>query len=143
MNKGLSAFFAVLVISAPAGLRAADPELPVPLQQYESVRYYSGGVGIEERRQLPQRYPLRVVFATDRGPLLCNADVTISAKGTTVFRGRAENGPWLVVDLAPGTYDIQAVQDGKTKSAKGVIVAAGKRRTVVMKWKTSEVDMGL
>ena len=143
MNKRISALLAVLFVGVPAGVCAADAELPVPVQKYESVRYYSAGVGIEERRQLPQLYPLRVIFATDKGNLLCDAEVTITAKGTTVFRGRAQNGPWLVVDLAPGTYDIQAVQDGKTKVAEGVRLTAGKQLTVTMRWKTADVDMGL
>lgn len=142
MKKGLGAVFATLLVGAPAAF-AADAELPVPVQQYESIRYYSAGVGIEERRQLPQLFPLKVVFATEKGHLLCDADVTISAGGTTVFRGRASNGPWLIVDLQPGTYDVTAVQDGRSRTAKGVRLAAGKQRTVVMKWKMADVDMGL
>jgi len=143
MNKRMGALLAVLAVGVPAVVCAADAELPVPVQKYESVRYYSAGIGIDERRQLPQLYPLRVIFKTDKGNLLCDAEVTISTKGTTVFRGRAQNGPWLVVDLAPGTYDIQAVQDGKARAAKGVRLTAGKRRTVTMSWKTADVDMGL
>jgi len=143
MNKRISALLAVLVVGVPAGVCSADAELPVPVQKYESVRYYSAGVGIDERLQLPQLFPLRVIIRTDKGNLLCDAEVTISTKGTTVFRGRAQNGPWLAVDLAPGTYDIQAVQDGKAQAAKGVRLTAGKKRTVFMTWKTRDVDMGL
>ncbi len=143
MNRSLGALLAAMVVNLPVGLFAADTELPVPVQQYEGIRFYSAGVGIEERRQVPQLYPLRVIFRTDRGHLLCEADVTISAAGKTVFRGRAQNGPWLVVDLPPGSYDITAVQDGTSKTAKGVRLAAGRQRTVLLSWKTSEVDMGL
>ena len=141
MKKCLGAVLAVLVAGAPAF--AADAELPVPVQQYESVRYYSAGVGVDERRTLPQRFPLKLVFRTDAGHLLCNADVTIAAGGKTVFQGRAENGPWLVVDLPPGSYDVTAVQDGATRTAKGVKIAKGKQRTVVLTWKIAEVNMGL
>jgi len=143
MNKRFRALLAVLVLGAPAAVRAADAVLPVPVQTYKSVRFYSIGVGIEERREAPQLFPLRVIFKTDRGNLLGDTDVTITAKGTTVFRGSAQNGPWLVVDLAPGTYDIQAVQEGKAQVAKGVRLTAGKKRTVSMKWKTGDIDMGL
>ncbi|HWR98819.1 MAG TPA: hypothetical protein VN317_10400 [Candidatus Methanoperedens sp.] len=142
MKRSLGGLLAVLVAAAPAAA-AAGTELPVPVQQYESIRYYSGGVGSEERRDLPQLYPLKVVFRTDAGHLLCDADVTIAAGGKTVFRGRAENGPWLVVDLPPGAYDVTAVQDGASRTAIGVRLAKGKQRTVVMTWKVSEVDMGL
>jgi hypothetical protein len=142
MKQGLGALFATLLVGAPAAF-AADVELPVPVQQYESVRYYSAGVGIEERKTLPQLYPLKVVFRTERGELLCDADVTINAGAKTVFKGRATNGPWLVVDLPPGSYDVTAVQDGKSRTAKAVKLAAGKRKTVTLSWKVSDVDMGL
>lgn len=132
----------LLLGSLPAAV-AAEVDFPVPIEQYEGIRFYSGGVGIEERRQLPQLYPLRLIFATDRGNLLCDTEVTLSAKGKAVFRGRAEHGPWLVVDLPAGSYDVEAVQDGKARSVKGVTVAAGAKRTVLLRWKTSEVDMGL
>jgi hypothetical protein len=147
MKKRLGVMFTAVVIAVvigvPAWVLAAGFDLPVPIQKYENVSYYSGGVGVEERSQLPQLYPLKVVFKTDRGHMLSDADVTMSARGKTVFRGRADNGPWLFVDLPPGAYDIEAVLNGKTRSAKGVRLEAGKKRTVVLTWKTTEVNMGL
>jgi hypothetical protein len=143
MRRSLGAALVALVAGVPAAAAAATAELPVPVQQYESVRYYSAGVGVEERKALPQAFPLKVVFRTDAGSLLCNADVTIASGGRTVFRGRAEHGPWLIVDVPPGTYDITAVQDGATRTAKGVKIAKGKQRTVVLTWKPADVDMGL
>lgn len=142
MKRSLSTALVVLVAGAPA-VAGAAAELPVPVQQYEAVHYYSAGVGIEERRELPQLYPLKIVFRTEAGHLLCNADVTIAAGGKTVFRGQAEHGPWLIVDLPPGSYDITAVQDGASRTAKGVRLAAGAQRTVVLTWKLADVDMGL
>jgi hypothetical protein len=143
MKKRLGAILAVVIIGLPAWVPAADVELPVDTQQYESVSYYSGGVGAEERRQMPQLYLLKVVFRTDGGHLLSDADVTMSAGGKTVFRGRSQNGPWLFVDLPPGVYDIEAVLNGKVRSVKGARLTAGKLRTVFLTWKTTDVNMGL
>jgi hypothetical protein len=147
MKKRLGVLLAVVtaavIVAVPARVPAADIDLPVHTQQYENVSFYSGGVGIEERQQLPQLYLLKVVFRSDRGHLLPDADVTMRAGGKIVFRCRAENGPWLFVDLPPGAYDIEAVLNGKARSAKGVRLAAGKLRIVVLTWKTTEVDMGL
>lgn len=142
MKKCLGVLLAV-VVGLPVSALGTTPDLPVPVQQYETVHFYSGGVGLEERRSLPQLYPLKVVFATEKGHLLCDTEVTISAAGKTVFRGRAQNGPWLIVDLPPGTYDVVAVQEGQTRTAKNVRLTAGKQRTVLLKWKLSEIDMGL
>lgn len=143
MDKLTCALLAILVAGAPAGVCAGEADLPVPVQQYESIRYYSGGVGIEERTQLPQLFALRVILATDSGKLLCNAEVTILTKEKTVFRGRAEHGPWLFVDLPPGVYDIKALQGGHTREAKGVRLVKGGHQTVVLRWKASEVGGGL
>lgn len=140
---GLGILLVAIVLAAPTWAPAAGVDLPVPMQEYNGIRYYSLGVSVEERQQLPQLFPLRLVFSTDQGHMLCGADVTVSSGGKTVFRGRAENGPWLVIDLPPGVYDIEAVQDGKVRTAKGVRIDRGKKRAVSLKWKTSEVNMAL
>jgi hypothetical protein len=43
----------------------------------------------------------------------------------------------------PGTYDVTAVQNGATRTAKGVKIVKGKQRTIILVWKVAEVDMGL
>jgi len=143
MKKTLGMILAAIIFAVPGGTKAANVDLPVPIQEYNNIRYYSLGVSVDERRQLPQLYPLKLVFATDAGHMLSGAEVTVSIGGKTVFHGSAENGPWLVIDLPPGVYDIEAVQDGKARTAKGVLISAGKKRTVTMRWKTTEVQMGL
>jgi len=143
MKKILYAVLVAVIVGFPAWVPAADVDLPVSIQHYGNVSYYSGGVGADERRQLPQLYLLKMVFKTDAGHLISDADVTISAGGKTLFRGRADNGPWLFVDLPPGAYDIEAVLNGKARSAKGVRLEAGKLRTVYLMWKTTDVNMGL
>jgi hypothetical protein len=141
IRRTCGAILGALVVVIPGVAWAADADLPVPLQQYQQIRYYSGGVSLDERRELPQLYLLKLTFSTDSGHLLCGADVTVSAGGKTVFRGSADNGPWMIVDLPAGVYDIEAVQDGRARSLKGVAIAAGKKRTVAFKWKASEVKM--
>jgi hypothetical protein len=143
MTKGFAALLLLIAAALPAPAAAVEGEAKIALQNYEGIGYYSGGVGIEERATLPQRFPLKIVLATDKGNLLCYTDVTVSRKGKPVFRGRADNGPWLFVDLPPGTYEIQAVQDGTSRAKKGVKLLAGKPRTVRLRWKTRDVDMGL
>jgi hypothetical protein len=143
MKKIWSAVLAAVVIGIPAWGLAAEGELPITIQRYESISYYSGGVGVEERKQLPQLYLLKLVFTTNDGQLLSDADVTVSKAGNPVFRGRAENGPWMFIDLPPGAYRIEAFLNGKTRTADGVRLQAGKLRTVVLRWKSTDVDMGL
>lgn len=143
MKKRLGIVLAAMIFVIPGWAKAADVDLPVPIQEYNNIRYYSMGVSVDERRTLPQLYPLKLIFATNQGHMLCDADVTVNAGGKTVFRGRAENGPWLIIDLPPGVYDIEASLEGKARTAKGVAITAGKKRTITLRWKTTEVGMGL
>jgi hypothetical protein len=143
MFNGRFASYLVFVSLIPLIAAAGEFDLPVPMQQYQQIRYYSAGVSTDERRQLAQLFPLKLVFSTDQGHMLSDTEVRITQSGRTVFQGIASNGPWLIIDLPPGSYDIVAVQDGKLKALRGVEIAAGKKRTLSFKWKTSEVNMGL
>jgi len=141
MKRTGGAILVALIVGVAGLASAADTNLPVPMQQYQQIRYYSGGVSVDERRALPQLYPLKLTFSTDSGHLLSDAEVTVTSSGKTVFRAIAENGPWLIIDLPPGVYDIEAVQEGKARSVRGVTIVAGKKRTIPFKWKASEVKM--
>lgn len=143
MKKGFVWLQLLVIIVFPAVSPAASG-LPVPVLSSQDVKYYNGGVGIGERAAMPQLYPLKIVFATDRGLYLNNAEVAIaSTGGEEVFRVRADNGPWLVVDVPAGSYTVKATIEGSTSKASTVTVKAGKKRIVILRWKTSKIDMGL
>ena len=92
---------------------------------------------------MPQIYPLKVVLVTAGGLYLNDAEIVISATGgKEIFRARADNGPWLVADVPPGSYSLKGSLEGRT-SASSVRVTAGKNAVVTLRWKASEVDMGL
>lgn len=141
MKKFLTIMLLSLVL--PVAAAASDLALPVTVQTFQGVRFYNGGVGLEERGRMPQIYPLKIVLATDRGLYLNDAEVVVSgSEGREVLRVRAGNGPWLVADVPPGVYSVKATLEGRTAGAT-VQVEAGRRKVVVLSWKTAEVDMGL
>ena len=122
---------------------AAEQSLPVAVQTANGIKYYNGGVGVRERAEMPQVYPLKLVFATNRGHYLNNADVAISdAAGKEVFRALADNGPWMIIDLPPGSYAVEATLEGRAKKTQ-VTVSSGSSEVSILRWKTTEVDMGL
>lgn len=128
----------------PVMVLAAGPDLPVDVRTSQGIRYYNGGVGMDERADMPQVFPLKIVFATDRGLYLNNADVKFfDSSGKEVLAVRADNGPWLVADLPPGTYRVEATLEGHTVSARSLEVRQGGRTAAILRWKTSDVDMGL
>ena len=136
---------ALLVVSAfvASGAFAAEPGLPVPVKTAQGIKFYNGGVGIGERAQMPQLYPLKIVLATSSGLYLNDAQITIRDKGgKEVLSVRADNGPWLVADVPAGSYTVEAVLEGKAKKAS-VSVASNKKQTAIFTWPEQDVDMGL
>jgi hypothetical protein len=109
----------------------------LPLHRAGGIRYFSAGVGLEERKAEYPPFSLKVVFTAGGKPYLSGVSVTIrQGKGGTVLtipQDRVE-GPWLFVDLAPGTYDISATQSDRAQGLKGVKVEAGKQTVVHLRW---------
>lgn len=109
----------------------------LPLYRAEGVRYFSAGVGIEERSAEYPPFSLKFVFTAGGKPFLAGVAVTIqSAKGgPPIYIPRDHvNGPWLFVDLPPGTYHLTAVHADRTEGLKGVKVEAGRTKTVYLRW---------
>lgn len=109
----------------------------LPLYRTEGVRYFSAGVGIEERSAEYPPFSLKLVFTAGGKPFLAGVAVTIqSVKGGAPINipHAHVNGPWLFVDLPSGTYHITAAHADRTESLKGVRVEAGKTKTVHLRW---------
>jgi hypothetical protein len=116
------------------GQRSKDS---LPLYRSDGVRYFSAGVGIEERTAEYPPFSVKLVFTAGGKPFLAGVSVTIqSAKGgppITIPRDHV-NGPWLFVDLPSGTYHLTAIHADRTQGLKGVKVEAGKTKTVYLRW---------
>lgn len=109
----------------------------LPLYRAGGVRYFSAGVGIEERRAEYPPFSLKLVFTAGGRPFLAGVAVTIqSAKGgpSITIPPDHVDGPWLFVELQPGTYHLTAIHDDRTQGLKGVTVEAGKTKTVHLRW---------
>jgi len=109
----------------------------LPLYHVEGVRYFSAGVGMEERAVEYPPFGLKLVFTAGGKPFLAGVDVTIQwADGAAVTHipGEQVEGPWLFVDLSPGTYDISASHAGRTQGLKGIKLEEGKQKTVHLRW---------
>ena len=109
----------------------------LPLYRADGVRYFSAGVGIEERSAEYPPFSLKLVFTAGGKPFLAGVAVTIqSAKGGPLINIPREhvNGPWLFVELPTGIYDLSVMHADRTQGLKGVRVEAGKMKTVHLRW---------
>lgn len=115
----------------------------LPLHRAGNIRYFSAGIGIEERSAQYPPFPLKIIFTAGGKPFLSGVAVTIHpVTGETAMAIPKEQveGPWLFVDLQPGVYDVTAVYRDSTQALKGIKVEAGKQKTIYLRWKE---DLGL
>lgn len=109
----------------------------LPLHRVGTVRYFSAGVGLEERKAEYPPFSLKVVFTAGGKPYLSGVSVAIqSAKGGTALTIPQDqvDGPWLFVDLPAGIYDVTATHRDSKQGLKGVMVEAGKQKVIHLRW---------
>jgi hypothetical protein len=130
------ASLAVPVIAAaamPAGSREAQTGVALPAEQYQgSVGFVTGGIGRTEAKLFERqasRHPLAIELLERHGKVdefTADAIVKVAdARGRTVLDARA-GGPFMLVDLAPGRYWIQATLDNDTLKKSSVVVVRGR-----------------
>lgn len=109
----------------------------LPLYRSGSLRYFSAGIGVEERTAEYPPFSLKLVFTAGGKPFLAGVAVTIQpangGSALTIPRDHVE-GPWLFVDLPTGVYDVTAVHGDKPQTLKGIKVESGKQKTVYLRW---------
>lgn len=109
----------------------------LPLHRTGGVRYFSAGIGVEERSASYPAFSLKLVFTAGGKPFLSGVAVTIApargSKPIVIPREQVE-GPWLFVDLAPGLYDVTASYGNDRQRLKSVKVESGKQRVIHLRW---------
>lgn len=123
---------ATLLAAAALGV-PAYAQLP-PVQTQGGIEYVSGGFGLEEStafKQAMSQFPLALTFASQaEGKAAYAGDVQVvirDANDASVLNVASE-GPFLLVKLAPGSYQVFATYDNQTQSRKITIGARGSAR---------------
>ena len=104
----------------------------IQIQDYQGIRYTSGGVGEGERAELKAlsgQFNLRLLFAMQgSGDYLADIRVTIlNNRGETVLSAES-NGPWFYVQLPPGAYTVEASTADQSQRQKATV---GVRQSVL------------
>jgi hypothetical protein len=134
----------VPVIAAPGspdGARSAESGSSMPSEQYQgSVGYVTGGVGQAEAKQFERaqaKHPLAIELLERAGKteqFTADAMVKIADRqGHTVLDAQAD-GPFMLVDLTPGRYSIQATLKNETLKKRWVTVARHKTAHAVFEF---------
>ena len=115
----------------------------LPLYTSAGVRYFTAGVGLEERSAEYPPFALKIVLTAGGKPFLTGVAVTIQpANGGTAIAIPSEQveGPWIFADVAPGLYEVTATDGEHMHRLRGVKVEAGKQKTIHLRW---EKDRGV
>ena len=96
--------------------------------------FVSGGIDVGERDALAARRAqasLRITTAArGSGAYLADVQMRIVARDGATVLDTTLDGPWLLVDLAPGDYRVQAVE-GTQSLERQVRIRAGAAREIV------------
>lgn len=129
------------VLLAGAGIMSpAWADLP-PLQHQGAVTYVSGGIGIDEStsfKQAMSQYPLSLTFAQQDGKVgayLADVSVVISNARHDKVLDTTAQGPYMLVKLPPGRYQVKATFNHETKTRDVTIGKKGSER-LTFEWKS-------
>lgn len=127
-------------------------EVAVPVRGYglEGHAFVAGGITIDDRKELHAergRYSLWVAtVAKPSGAYLSDVNLRIverGGKGRLMFE-RGIEGPWLMVALPPGRYDVTGIYRAEAGAAEQVlsqtvsVAARGQPRQVVLRFGTPD-----
>jgi hypothetical protein len=119
----VAALALVAIAAAPALAQGAGD----PILEATGIKYACAGVGKASRSD-PRwpAFPVRLEFAAANGDFLGDPAVTVSdASGRQVFQAQC-NGPWVLIELAPGSYKVHATgQNAQYSKDFDIAVKAG------------------
>ena len=96
--------------------------------------FVSGGVGGEEMTSLNGergQYTVSVLTASKgSGAYLSGARIVITDGKSGPILETVMDGPWLLVDLPAGSYQIEAIYGDSTQTSKFTFAPGGRRQTV-------------
>lgn len=135
MNRWIAPTLAAVLATSAA---AQTPESTDPILTQDGIRYACTGVGASSREDPRWKdFAAKLVFAAKNGGYL--SDVTtrvVDSAGKTVFSTTC--GPWLLIDLTAGRYDVTATardSGGQTYDSKATVsVGSGRQTETVLRF---------
>ena len=119
------------------GANGAMVKETIPVYHAGTIRYFSTGVGLEERSAHYPPFTLKVILVAGAKAYLSQVSVSIAESTGQVLLempGEKVTGPWLFVDFPPGSYEITATRN-QTKVKTRATITTGHIQTVYMRWK--------
>jgi hypothetical protein len=123
-----------IFIFAAAGVSAQEAAPPLPFDSPVSMRAMEAvctGIGADARND-PRwpTYPLRIEIVGRSGEYLGQATIDLVQNGESILSARC-GGPWLLLRVPPGAYDVTAMVENVSKTARATVPMTGQGRVVI------------
>jgi hypothetical protein len=108
----------------------------IPVHKSGTIRYFSAGVGIEERAAQYPSFPIKLTLVAGEKAYVSRVAITLTdPEGVVRLQIPPEqvNGPWVFIDLPPARYTVTAVRDNETIQ-KVLEVPSSGTTTVILRW---------
>ena len=128
MNGSLPARWLILGIATAlaAATPLANAQSIVEGRTAQDRRFVAGGIGLDQSEPMKaaaRDFPLSITVAATSGAYLADSHIRIDdARGKAVLDTQL-NAPYLLVDLSPGKYSVEATLQGR-KQQRSVDIAA-------------------
>ncbi|MBK8814320.1 MAG: carboxypeptidase regulatory-like domain-containing protein [Methylococcaceae bacterium] len=126
----------LLIVTFLSGNAAFAESTALQPQAQGDITFVSGGVGLDEVdaiHSLKPNYNLHLLFAISSGKYLSDIEVAIFDKKGNGYLQAVSLGPFMLVNLKPGSYYVKAQLDGKAIKKK-VTVTGHKATSVSFIW---------
>jgi len=129
--------FIFLAILIPVCATAQIPDT----QYSHEIAYVAGGIGSEESAAIEiesKQWPLMLQFSQvdEKGWGVWISDIRVkivNSNNQEIFSAIC-NGPMMLINLAPGQYDVVGIYDGNAKK-RSTLIQANKHQKISIFWK--------
>ena len=139
MTTKLLAYAVAAMLLGSAAFAAAETAGGEPvIHSAQGIAYVSGGVGAESIAKLQALvgdFNLKLVFALTAGDYLSGIRVVVTDKTGKMLLESTSEGPWFLLHLPIGDYQVGATFAG-ISMVRQVVVGAATRQTVDFRWAT-------
>lgn len=106
-------------------------------QTVNNRRYASGGIGqdeVEQLKQMSDKFSLQLIVSSRSGAYLADMQVSITGANSQKVLDAPLDAPWLLVDLAPGTYKVFVTHRNGQTQERNVTITSGKKTELVVQF---------
>lgn len=120
--------FSCVIVPLAQAVETLPADTPSQVGGIEAV---CTGVGLPARQDARwSAYPLKIEIAGQHGQYLGDVTMAIASGEKEILRMRCD-GPWILLRLPPGRYQVQAETEGKTAQSSALVPQTGQARVIL------------